>query len=374
VNDPRLDPHHDARLSELISDAVADSEPAEGLTAIRSRTRRDIDSPHDQETTVSSSRNWLYAVGGAIAGTAAVIVAIAAVSQLGGDGDGSTPVAGPDTSQSSAPTKQPTGDATEGASDTPTTADPSSTPVEGAVPVYYVGDTGRGPVLFREFQPGIGGDPVTQAAFAAVAGPPRDADYRTLWPAGTEATASYGGDVITVDLTGPDADALHDRAPGMSKREAELAVQQVVYSVQGAAGERAGVQLLIDGQRTDQVLGSPASEPLTNAPLSATVTLMNITQPEEGEVVSRGTLAAEGVANAFEATFQWEVLQGDQVVAEGFGTAEQGGQVDKLFPWKVDIDVSALEAGGYTLVTTNDDPSGGEGFAPDSDSKRFVIE
>ena len=361
MTDPRLDPHHDARLSELIQDAVAGVEPGEGLTAIRSRTRPD----HDQETTMSSSRNWLYAA----AGTAAVIVAVAVVSQLNDDGNGSDPVAQPSSSQTSDPTGEPS--PTESASDTPTTADPSATPVEGAVPVYYAGDQGRGTVLFREFQPGIGGDPVSQAAYAAVAGPPLDPDYRTLWPAGTEATASYDGDVITVDLTGAD---LHDRPAGMSKTDAGLAIQQVVYSVQGAAQQRAGVQLLLDGQRTDQVLGSPASEPLTNAPLSATVTMMNITQPEEGMVVAGGTLEAEGVANTFEATFQWEIRQGDQVVATDFGMAEQGGQVDKLFPWEVSIDVSSLAPGEYTFVATNDDPSGGEGFPPDSDSKNFVIE
>ena len=298
-----------------------------------------------------------------------MIVAIAVVSQLNDDGNGSDPVASPSSSQTSDPTGEPS--PTESASDTPTTADPSSTPVEGAVPVYYAGDNGRGTVLFREFQPGIGGDPVSQAAYAAVAGPPLDPDYRTLWPAGTEATASYDGDVITVDLTGAD---LHDRPAGMSKTDAGLAIQQVVYSVQGAAQERAGVQLLLDGQRTDQVLGSPASEPLTNAPLSETVTMMNITQPEEGMVVSGGTLDAEGVANTFEATFQWEIRQGDQVVATDFGMAEQGGQVDKLFPWEVSIDVSSLAPGEYTFVATNDDPSGGEGFDPDSDSKNFVIE
>ena len=59
--------------------------------------------------------------------------------------------------------------------------------------------------------------------------------------------------MITVDLTG--ARSLHDRPQGMSKRDAELAIQQVIYSVQGAAQERAGVQLLLDGQHTDQVLG-----------------------------------------------------------------------------------------------------------------------
>ena len=39
---------------------------------------------------MSSSRNWLYAVGGP-SGTAAVILAIALVSQLNDDGNGSDP-------------------------------------------------------------------------------------------------------------------------------------------------------------------------------------------------------------------------------------------------------------------------------------------
>ena len=363
-DDPRLDPRHDARLSELISDTADHVEPGEGLTAIRSRTRAD----HDQETTMSSSRNWLYAVGGAVAGTAAVIVAIAAVSQL--NDDSGTPAA---SSSPSAPDSQgqvsDTPEPTDTATDTPTSADPSTgTPIEGAVPVYYAGDSGRGTVLFREFQPGIGGDPIAQAAYAAVAGPPRDPDYRTLWPAGTEATASYDGDVITVDLTGG---ALHDRPRGMSKRDAELAVQQVVYTVQGAAEERAGVQLLLDGRRTDQVLGQPASEPLTNADPATTLSMMNITQPEEGLVVSGGTLAADGVASAFEATFQWEVRLGDQVVARDFGMTEA---CCELSPWKISVDVSGFAPGTYTFVAMNDDPSGGEGNAPDSDSKTFVIE
>jgi hypothetical protein len=46
----------------------------------------------------------------------------------------------------------------------------------------------------------------------------------------------------------------------------------------------------------------------------------------------------------------------------------------KLSPWNVSVDLSDLAPGTYTFVATNDDPSGGEGFAPDSDSKTFVIE
>jgi hypothetical protein len=362
-DDPRLDPRYDARLSELISDTADSVEPGEGLTAIRSRTRPD----HDQETTMSSSRNWLYAVGGAVAGTAAVIIAIAVVSQLNDDDPTQAASSSPSASESAGQPSEstaPTGTAT----DTPSSSAPTGTPVEGAVPVYYAGDSGRGTVLFREFQPGIGGDPVAQAAYATVAGPSLDPDYRTLWPAGSEATASYDGDVITVDLTGG---ALHDKPKGMSKRDAELAIQQVVYSVQGAAEERAGVQLLLDGQRTDQVLGQPASEPLTNADPATTLTMMNVTLPEDGMVVSGDTLGAEGVASAFEATFQWEIRLGDQVVAKDFAMTQE---CCKLSPWEVGVDLSDLAPGTYTFVATNDDPSGGEGFAPDSDSKTFVIE
>lgn len=358
-DDPRLDPRYDARLSELISDTADSVEPGEGLTAIRSRTRK--------ETTMSSSRNWLYAVGGAVAGTAAVIIAIAVVSQLNDDDPTPAASSSPSASDSAGQPSESTAP-TDAATDTPTSSAPTGTPVEGAVPVYYAGDSGRGTVLFREFQPGIGGDPVAQSAYATVAGPPLDPDYRTLWPAGTEATASYDGDVITVDLTGG---ALHDKPKGMSKRDAELAVQQVVYSVQGAAGERAGVQLLIDGERTDQVLGQPASEPLTNADPTTTLSMMNVTLPEEGMVVSGDTLDAEGVASAFEATFQWEIRLGDQVVAKDFAMTQE---CCKLSPWTVSVDVSGLAPGTYTFVATNDDPSGGEGFAPDSDSKTFVIE
>ncbi len=367
-NDPRLDPRHDARLSELISDTADGIEPGEGLTAIRSRTRKE----NPMSAGTSKGRNWLYAVSGAAVGTAAVITAIAVVPQLNDDGD-RTPAASsspsaPDTGNGS-PSQDPTPSQT--ATDTPTTADPTNLPNEPAVPVYYAGDGPRGTVLFREFQPGIGADPVAQSAMAAVAGPARDPDYRSLWPAGTQATASYDGDVITVDLTGD----LHDRPAGMSKSDASLAVQQVVYSVQGAAKARAGVQFLIAGQHTDQVLGQPASEPLTNAKGSSVLSQMNITQPEEGQTVS-GTLKAEGVNNAFEATFTWEIRDANgQVVLNDFGTADGCCEVDKLFPWSTgDIDISGLAPGTYTFVAMNDDPSGGEGKGPDVDTRTIVVE
>ena len=106
---------------------------------------------------MSSSRNWLYAVGGAVAGTAAVIVAIAVVSQL--NDDGTAPRPSPTRRAASPPSPPSEPSPTDSATDTPS-ARPTGTPIERAVPVYYAGDGPRGTVLFREFQPGIGGDPV----------------------------------------------------------------------------------------------------------------------------------------------------------------------------------------------------------------------
>jgi hypothetical protein len=316
---------------------------------------------------MATSRNWLFAVGGAVVGTAAVILAITLVANLDDDGDGSTPVANPTTATSA--TDDPS--ASGSPSESPTPSD-TGTPIatESPVAVYYAGDGPRGTVLFREFQPGIGADPVAQAASAAVAGPAQDPDYRTLWPAGTQATASYDGDVITVDLTGA---ALHDRPKGMSKRDAELAVQQVVYSVQGAVQKRAPVQLLLDGQHTDMVLGEPASEPLAEAPALETLSLMSISEPSEGQVLA-DSFEASGANNSFEASVSYEIRDGDKVVGTGFGMAAGWGE-DKLFPWQLTVDVSGLAPGTYTFVAMNDDPSGGaEGHGPDIDTRTIVVQ
>ena len=60
--------------------------------------------------------------------------------------------------------------------------------------------------------------------------------------------------------------ALRDRPPTMTEREAQLAVQQVVYTVQGAVQARAPVQFLLDGNPVDTVLGVPTAEPLAERP------------------------------------------------------------------------------------------------------------
>ncbi|KRF15438.1 hypothetical protein ASG90_12125 [Nocardioides sp. Soil797] len=335
--------NHDP-LRELLSDAVSDIEPDDALEDIRNRTR---------VTTMSSRRPWLYGAGAAVVATAATITAIALAGNLGDDS------ADPD------PAASPTGQTSEGHYD------------EGAdyvLPVYFVGDGPRGPRLFREFHPmhSTGGDKLQLSLDEAVSGNPYDPDYSSPWPEGTAVTtASYDGKVITVDLSGS-GPSLRQRPAGMTAKAASIAVQQLVYTAQGAAGDgRKPVRLLLDGKHSDTVLGQAAAEPLVNASVTKTLSLMNITAPREGVEVS-DVFTATGVNNGFEAWVGWQIIDAEgEVVKDGFGTA-QGAAEDRLFPWQVEVDLAGVDPGTYTFRAYNDDPTG-EGSGPDEDTRTIIV-
>jgi hypothetical protein len=348
----------DPRLSHLLSDAVSDVEPQDALAEIRNRTK---------VTPMSARRPWLFAVGGAVVATAATVAAVAA---LGGSPQTTSQDADPATSQS--PTEEPA--PTEDSEPIEPSPSPSQlTPVapNATLPAYYLRETPQGLRLTREFQSVEAPEgPETTAVRLAVTGQALDPDYRTGWPSGSDVSSvSVDGGTITVDLTGD----VRDRPSGMSADEAELAVQQVVYTAQAVVEQgRLPVQLTIDGADTGQVLGVPASEPLSNAPENEALALVSISSLSEGETV-RDRFVVSGVANSFEATVPWEVRQGDRVVAKGFATAD--GWMDKLYPWTTQLNVSRLSPGTYTFAAMTDDPSGGaEGFGPTEDTKTIVVE
>ncbi|MEJ7833824.1 MAG: Gmad2 immunoglobulin-like domain-containing protein, partial [Nocardioides sp.] len=336
----------DRRLHELLSDAVDDVEPHDRIAEIRERT----------QTRTGSPRSRWYAVGGAVLATAAAVTAVAVVSST---------------------VRDPGSDPEPGAT---ATSSPSAAPEElQAVPAYFVGETGRGPRLYREFSNVDADVPKLEAALFALEGTPGDPDYTSYWSAGSFAGASAEADadgtagVISVELA--DA-ALRDRPATLSATQADLAVEQVIYTVQAAVGQgRWPVQFRFGDNPIDQVYGVPTSEPLANSPEFDVLSLMNVTVPYQGMEVT-DTLVARGVNNSFEATVIWRIEdQGGNVVLDGFTTA-QGWTEPRLFPWKTDpIDVSGLEPGGYTFIASNDDPSGGaEGNGPDSDTRLFLIE
>jgi hypothetical protein len=352
-------PTDDERLRRLLEQTVADVEPNDGLEAIRSRTK-----VTDMPTNLSSKRPWIWGAFGAAVATAAVIGGFAVLGNP--DRDNAEP--GPGNSASPTPS----------ATDSPTT--PSESPSESGgtgpgtpvtVAVYYVGDTPYGPRLYREFHHSVGVTPLDAALADATSVTPLDPDYRTDWPAAIVASTAFDGTGGVIRITLADS-SVHDRPAGMSKAEAQIAVEQLIYTAQAAVQTRAPVQFMLGTNPIDQVLGVPTSEPLAQGKPLDVLSLVSLTSPEEGATVG-GSLDVEGVASSFEATVPWQILKGSQVVKSQAFMAE--GWMYKLYPFSGTIDISDLAAGTYTFVAKTDDPSGGaEGHGPYTDTRTIVIE
>lgn len=332
---------HDRELSALLSEAVADVEPADRLGEIRERT-----SPR------RSRRGW-YAAGGAMLAAAAAVTAIAVLgNQPEPRADDPVPPAG-----------SPSG--------TPTDATPE--PAGHAVPVYYVGPGPDGPdgpeaALYRYFEPFDGRSPLQ-----LLTAPPSDPDYRTLWPEGAfaDSGADFDSEVIAVPLT--DA-SLRERPGSMTEREAELAVQQVVYTLQAEAGERRPVQFRLHGNPIDQVLGIPTSEPISESPPLDVLSHMSISDPAEEQLVS-GSFTARGVNNGFEGTVSCALVTNAGSDPAWSGAGIGGWQGERLFPWELEVDLSDVPAGSYTFSCSTDDPTGGaEGAGAYVDTRTVVVE
>jgi hypothetical protein len=299
---------------------------------------------------------------------ALTVTAIATAVVLAGCGDDPSNTAD-DPGSSDSSSSEPTG--------VPSTPDPTSSDSSGSgqpadtetVPIYFVGDGPRGPVLFREFRAVEADNPLSEAAALLTAGDTLDPDYRTLFPGGAFGDIAYDEAANLITVVVPD-DGWTTPAEGMSKADAKLAVQSLVYTLQGVVGDRAPVTVTLGGAPTS-LFGIDTSSGVKAAPQLDVLNLVNVTTPEEGATVS-GPFTASGVASSFEATVPWEIRDGDQVVKQGFTTAE--GWVEKLFPWEAEVDVSDLAPGEYTFVALTDDASDGEGFGPSEDTKAIVVE
>ncbi len=293
----------------------------------------------------------------------ALSLGAAACSQEG-SGEDRTPVA--DKSKATDPAApSETGSPADPATETSDAAEPADS---ATVPLYFVGDTPRGPRLFREFRSVPADNPLMEATALLLSGDALDPDYRTLWPQVEISDVQATDGVLLVQVAG---DGFTERPDGMSKQAAQLAIQQLVYTLQGVQQARVPVQF--DRPDTDpRLFGLSTEAAYDNAPALDVSSLVNITSPEQGSPVSGDTLSASGVASSFEATVPWEIHQGGEVVLDGFATA--AGWMDKLFPWETEIDVSGLATGDYTFVARTDDASDGEGDGPDEDTKDFAVE
>ena len=267
--------------------------------------------------------------------------------------------------------------ATQGTDKPKPSAEPSETPTSSptdddgtTVPIYWVGDGPGGEArLFREFHR-VSGDPLTEAArLVAGGGQPDDPDYRTLWPE-MDVSASYSPDgVLVVDIP---SDAFTERPDGMTGRAAKLAIQQLVYTLQGVQQERVPIQIKRGGSDF-RIFGLPTDVPYEQASALETLNLVNITSPEEGATVTDGTLTVTGVANSFEASGPCRLLvDGVEMVLQPYQS--EGWMEDRLFPFEVDFPLEGI-SGEVVVQCETDDPSGGaEGNGPAIDTKTITVQ
>lgn len=320
-------------LSTLLHDAVSDVEPTDRLAEIR------------RVTDARPRRLGWYAAGGAVLAAAAAVTAIALITSQ-------TPPRADDPGPG------------------PATSPPAPSPSQLEA-VYYVGDTPAGPRLYRYFQSPHAGEDVLDLLTQT----PADPDYRTAWAPGSFAGVTFDGPVPgQIDVTIAKA-SLRERPAGMTELEAALAIEQVIYTVQAAARaeERLPVQFRFGDNPIDQVLGVQTSEPLAAAPQLDVLSLMSISDPVEGLVVS-DSFVARGVANGFEGTVACRLLNDDREAVWEEPTIAGWGE-PKLFPWELTVDLAGVPPGTYQFWCSTDDPTGGtEGRGADVDTRTVVVQ
>ena len=229
---------------------------------------------------------------------AAALALVTTVALAGCGADADDPVPASDQSSSPEPSAtSPDSPSSEATSEPPDRGDDRGG-VDTAVPVYFAGDGPGGRTrLFREFHR-VEGDPLTEAArLVAGGGEPVDPDYRTLWPQVEIASVSATDGVLLVEIP---SDGFTERPDGMTRRDARLAVQQLVYTLQGVQQER--VPVMIEREGGLPLFGLPTDAPFRAASALRTLNLVNITSPAEGDTVTGDTLTVTGVANSFEAS------------------------------------------------------------------------
>ncbi len=324
----------------------------------------------DEEGAARGARGPRRRRGVAVA--TAVVPLVLGLAACGEDDGSAAPSASPtpsSTTASASPSESSSPTVT--VSDTPnstasTTASTTPSPTSSGKPtpsaVYFLEDTRAGLRLARETRELPGADPAKEAVEAMIAGA-EDPDYSTTWNPRTRVrSVSRRGPVIEVDLSRA------ARTANVGSEGAARMVQQLVYTVTEAVDPRAKVRLLVEGEPAGELWGAVTWErPVGRADPAQVRVLVQIDTPRDG-ATARSPLVVSGEANAFEATVLWRVLDGTgKGVKRGFTTAAEGMTFS---PYSFRV---RLPPGHYTVEVSEDDPSGGEGGQPMTDTKHVTV-
>ena len=242
--------------------------------------------------------------------------------------------------------------------------EPRPTASEGRsvnVTAYFLGRTASGQRLFAEQHSltGVTGTDL-QAAVTAALGNPDDPDYHSGFPAGTTATATDHDTYVSIDFGSRDV----IRAPA-HRTDPAMALQALVWTADQVAQRPIPVRFTVDGIPATRLLGVPVRRQIAPGSEDGTLSPVSV-HVGEGATITRGSLV-QGRANAFEATVEWQLRQGEQVVRHGFTTATT---CCKLAPFQLRL---TAPPGNYTLAVRDTDPSGGEGNGVTADTKDIVL-
>lgn len=239
------------------------------------------------------------------------------------------------------------GNDTIGATPTPSTASsvaasgpPSLPTVQRRLALYYTDRLGRLVVEWRDLP--TQGDRLTTAVQAVLNVAPADPAYTSEWAGGQVKSAKVLGDVIVLDLSESAFGGFTNRA------QAQLAIQQVVYTATAVVGDSTGVksvQVLINGSPNLPFLGAPHENFARNGnkPLAP----MWISTPVAGSVVDTSSMANGQVQATVPQPVTWAVHEPgvQQPVASGVVMSSQP-TADGWSYWAVPL---KLPKGDYTL-------------------------
>jgi hypothetical protein len=256
---------------------------------------------------------------------------------------------------------------------TPTT--PVSTATGGPAAmelVYYATTTPLGKRITAEPTAVSGSDPLSAALVALLKDAPIDPDYSSDVPKGSLTAAVHFdgvGNAGTYQVT-VSAAKWATMPAGMTAAQAKSAVQQIAYTLNVAGGTTKAKVAFMLGAKTSTYLGQPASV-VPGKPL-LTLALMSVLSPADGSTLTATKTTFSGVGSSFEAAVGWKVTSSaGKTVLQGHTMSS--GWMDKLYPWKANVDLSKLAAGTYTFTASTDDASDGEGGGPIIDTKTFTI-
>jgi immunoglobulin-like protein involved in spore germination/sporulation and spore germination protein len=330
-------------------------------------------------TPVRSRRPWVLTTAGAALGTAAAVGAFALLSP----GAGNDTTTAPEVANSTTAPPSPSGTTravppetlVPKSSLTPERGGPTGTmkspniasPADDAraVPVYWLGAVaGRPdlpPRLYRTFVRVADPDPAAGAVRVMATGRADDPDYGSPWQGAEVRSVTRADGVITVDF---------DTLPGvrLSQAEATAAVQELVYTVQGALQSTDPVRVTLDGGPAGRLFGqADLRSPVRRAAPIDVQAFVWITSPAENGTAGR-PLSVAGIASTFEATVNWRVRDAatNAVVQEGHTMATRGTGEFGDFRFNV-----TLPAGKYVVECF--EYSAEDGRQTNTDSKTVTV-